>query len=380
MYDLAIVGSGIASSTTLCRLAERLELLQIPREMLRICVIEKELEMWNGTPYGSRSTVGALAFQKLDEFLQEPERSHYIHWLKANADSWLNTLREVGGAGAAKWLADNQSAMEQDKWGELYLPRFLFGLYVSSESARAVDRLSRSRRAKVTIIHGEAIGISRSADKSLNIITVEDGADARVAVQATRVVLAIGSPPQKSMCRSTVASQHGHTHLENIYEPSEDMSLAKIQQVLSSLPEKRMGNILILGSNASSLEVLYLINYRSEIKKLINSVVVLSRTGQLPYKICENRVKFELTALETLRESSYFSAAELMAAITGDIRRAEEAKVNIADLRDPVGEVVSRLTGLMKIEEQERFVCEHGVHFSRMMRRAGRDTRNAADE
>ena len=379
LYDIAIVGSGIACSMTLCQLAERLKDMPARSKALRIGVIEREGEMWNGIPYGRRSAVGALAFQRLQEFLEEPERSYYIEWLAANAASWLKTLRECGGPGAAKWISDNQPLMERDKWGELYLPRFLFGQYVSCHAARAVEELSKAGLASVTLIHGEATGISRMPGRP-HTIAMEDNSGARFPVHAARVVLAIGSPPQRSIHAGAVAVRHSHTHIDNIYSPSEDISIQKIQQALSSLPDRRMANILILGSNASALEVLYLINYRPEIRNFIKSVVVLSRGGLLPYKICEETVRFELTALESLLESSYFSAADLMAAITFDIRRAEELRLNIADLRDPVGAAVSRLTALMHISEQKKFVCEHGVHYSRMMRRAGRDTRNAADE
>lgn len=378
-YDIAIVGSGIACSRTLCELAERLKDTPTRGKMLRIGVIEKEGEMWNGIPYGRRSAIGALAFQRLQEFLEEPERSYYIEWLATNADWWLKTFREYGGPSAAKWISDNQPLMEQDKWEELYLPRFLFGLYVSRQAACAVEELARAGLASVTPIHGEAIGMRRMPGGH-HTIAVEDARGAVTSIKATRIVLAIGSPPQKSIHNGAVAGQHSHTHVGNIYSPSEDISIQKIRQALSSLSDKKLANILILGSNASSLEVLYLINYRPEIRNLINSVVVLSRSGLLPYKICEETVQFELTALNSLRESSYFSAADLMAAITCDIRRAEELKLNIADLRDPVGAAVSRLTALLHISEQKKFVCEHGVHFSRMMRRAGRDTRNAADE
>jgi uncharacterized NAD(P)/FAD-binding protein YdhS len=378
-YDIAIVGSGLACSRTLCELAKRLKDIPARGKMLRIGVIEREGEMWNGIPYGRRSAVGALAFQRLQEFLEEPERSYYIEWLAANADWWLETFRECGGPGAAKWISDNRPLMERDKWGELYLPRFLFGLYVSSQAARAVEELARDGLAKVTPIHGEATGICRMPDGH-HTIAVEGGSGACTSLKTARVVLAVGSPPQRSIQSGAAASRHRHTHIDNIYSPSENISIHKIQEALSSLPDKRMANILILGSNASSLEVLYLINYRPEIRNLINSVVVLSRSGLLPYKICDETVQFELTALDSLRESGYFSAADLMAAITCDIRRAEELGLNIADLRDPVGAAVSTLTALLHISEQKKFVCEQGVHFSRMMRRAGRDTRSAADE
>lgn len=377
MYDIAIVGSGIACSMTLCQLAQRLKHVPGGPKAVRIAVIEREGEAWNGIPYGRRSAVGALAFQKLQEFLGEPERGYYIQWLAANADSWLKIFRECGGPSAVKWISDNQPLMERNQWEELYLPRFLFGLYVSSRVTHAVERLSNLGLATVTLIHGEATEISRTSGGT-QAIAVVDGTGLENVVHTARIVVAIGSPPQRSIDICGVSGREGHTHIENIYLPSEDISIQKIYGALSSLPDKNMANILILGSNASALEVLYLINYRSEIRNLINSVVVLSRSGMIPYKVCEEAVPFELTALDSLRGS--FSAADLMRAITRDIRRAEKLKLNIADLRDPVGAAVGRLTSLMHISEQERFVCEHGVHFSKLMRRAGRDTRSAADE
>ena len=379
LYDIAIVGSGIACSMTICQLAERLKDTPLESKKLRIGIIEKEGEFWSGIPYGRRSVVGALAFQKLQDFLDEPERTSYIEWLVANKHCWLKTLQEVGGPGAARWISDNHRYMEHGKWEELYLPRFLFGMYVSSRAARALDELSNNSLATVTLIHGEATGISRGPGSSYTI-TVEGDGGVRISLNAERVVLAIGSPPQRSVHTGAVASQRNHTHIDDLYSPSEEISVQRIHQALSSLPDKKMANILILGSNASSLEVLYLINYRSEIRKLINSVVVLSRSGLLPYKICEETVQFELTALESLRQSGSFSADDLIAAVTFDIQRAAGLKLNIADLRNAVGALVGQLIGLMDISEQEKFICRHGFNFSKMMRRAGRDTRDAADE
>lgn len=379
VYDIAVIGSGIASSMTLCELARRLKDTPLESKTLRIGVIEKEGEFWNGIPYGRRSLVGALAFQKLQDFLDEPERTSYIEWLAANKQWWLKTLRELGGPGGARWISDNQPFIEHGKWEQLYLPRFLFGMYISGRAACAVDQLSNSGQATVTLIQGEATAILRGPGSS-HIIAVQDRCGTRSSVNAERVVLAIGSPPQRSVYTGAAASQRAHTHIDNLYSPSEEISVQRIHHALSSLPEKRMANILILGSNASSLEVLYLFNYRSEIRNLVNSVVVLSRSGLLPYKICEQTVQFELTALEGLRQSGSFSADDLMAAIAYDLQRAEELKLNIADLHNAVGTLVSYLIGLMHIKEQERFICQHGFNFSKILRRAGRDTRDAADE
>ena len=64
-YDIAIVGSGIACSMTLCRLAECLTSRPRLDKVLRICVIEKEGESWSGIPYGRRSTIGSDRMERL---------------------------------------------------------------------------------------------------------------------------------------------------------------------------------------------------------------------------------------------------------------------------------------------------------------------------
>lgn len=378
-YDVVIVGSGIACSMTLCHLVECLTKRPTRNKLLRICVIEKEEECWSGIPYGRRSTIGALAFQKLKEFLDEPERSNYIEWLAANAESWLTTLRKCGGPSADKWISNNQSLIEQNRWEELYLPRFLFGLYVSNRTVRAVQELSKRGIATVTVSHGEAIEASRVPGGPFTI-AVDGNGGAHFQVHGLRVVLAMGSPPQRSIHNCGLDGQNGYVHIDDLYSPSEDVNLRRIQQTLSQSEDKDRANILIVGSNASALEVLYLITYRRDIRDLIKSVVVLSRSGKLPYNICEGTVSFGLVALHSVCELPHLSAADVMAAIRSDVQRAEELKLNVADLRDAVGAAVSRAIAMLDIREQERFVCEHGVHYSRLMRRAGRDTRNAADE
>lgn len=380
LYDLAIIGSGIAGSLTLCQLAERLKDTRLTNRKLTVAVIEKEGEFWSGVPYGRRSTIGALTFQKLQDFLEEPDRASFIEWLSANKDAWLDVFRKFGGLGAAKWISDNGPYVERGQWGELYLPRFVVGNYLLGRVAHALEELSRYDLASVTLLHGEAIDIARGQDGSFTV-TLQDGCGAQSTIQSGRVVLSIGSPPQKSAHSTGGTGIQRYTYINDIYSPSEDLAVKRIHQALASVPEKRMANVLILGSNASSLEVLYLFNHRPEIRNLINSVVVISRSGALPHKICEETVAFELTELLSLsRLNRVLSAVDLIAAITSDIRRAEAAGINIADLQYPVGALVTQLTGAMDVAEHEKFVCQHGVTFSKMMRRAGRDTRNAADE
>jgi uncharacterized NAD(P)/FAD-binding protein YdhS len=178
----------------------------------------------------------------------------------------------------------------------------------------------------------------------------------------------------------TFATENHHTYLNDIYCPSEEANLQCIHSALSAVPDRHKRNLLIVGSNASSLEILYLLNHRPDIRALVNSIVIISRTGSLPHMICNQDPGFEFPELQLLGQKKSVSAFELVSAIKGDIKRASDVGINIADLFHPVSAVVGGLLKHMTPSEQERFFCEHGMTFTKLMRRAGREYREAADE
>ena len=45
--------------------------------------------------------------------------------------------------------------------------------------------------------------------------------------------------------------------------------------------------MLVVGSNATSLEALYLMRHDARIRERVHSITVISRSGMLPYKICD---------------------------------------------------------------------------------------------
>ena len=71
---------------------------------LRIAVIERDEQFWCGVPYGPRTSIRALAIQKLDEFVVEPERSAYIAWLQRNRTHWLAMFQDHS-IWSLPWLA-----------------------------------------------------------------------------------------------------------------------------------------------------------------------------------------------------------------------------------------------------------------------------------
>ena len=378
-YDLAIVGSGIACTMTLLALSRLVMEAQPRRKELQIAVIEKESELWNGIAYGSRSSINSLVITSLREFVHDAEKASFIAWLETNKVEWLEYLRQNGGAAGARWIETNLKHIQAGNWDELFLPRFLYGRYNSEKLASALELLEQEGLAAVTVVKAEAIDIAFAEDGSYNI-TLETADLKQSCLRAQRVVLAIGSPPINPIRNGTFGRQHRHTWLNDIYYPSAEANLQRIYAALSAVREKVKRNILILGSNASSLETLYLINRSPKIKALANSIVIISRSGLLPYKICDQALGFEFEQLELLKQKAVVSSLELITAIKADIQRAEAVAVNLADLFHPASSLVVQLFQHMDNSEQESFFCQHGMTFTKLMRRAGREYREAADE
>lgn len=375
-FDIAFVGSGIACSMTLLEIAAIL-LRRPPVAKLRIAVVERDEQFWCGIAYGRRSSIRALAIQKLDEFVSEPEKGAYCAWLARHKDDWLTFLREHGGEAAARWLDDNRDALHHNRWGGLYLPRFLFGMFIAEQVVDAMADLADRGLAEIATIHAEAV----SADSKAGCFVVglrPSVPGGPMEIRAHRVVAAIGSPPTRTMLHGD--HKPAFAYINDLYRPDCESNLQRLRQALDGVPVREQRNVLVLGSNATSLEVLYLMYHQPAIRERIDTVTVISRSGVLPYMICDESPEFEFPCLTALLETQTVLAIDLMAAVRADLRTAAERSLNLADLYEGVGALMARAFGKMDPEQLEEFFCVHGMDYTKLVRRAGRDCRQAAAE
>lgn len=221
-FDIAFIGSGIACSMTLLELAQTLLSPGPTPPKLRIAVVERDEQFWCGIPYGQRSSVRSLAIQKLDDFVNESERSAYIAWLERNKSRWLASFQEQGGEAAACWIRDNCEALDANRWGGLYLPRYLFGVFIAEQVDAAITELGERDLAEIVTIHAEAIS-ARSAH-GRHLVGLSPSGEGPTDIDAGKVVVAIGSPPAKSIvdCDSDPA----FTYINDFYFPCEETNLS----------------------------------------------------------------------------------------------------------------------------------------------------------
>nr|WP_156687025.1 FAD/NAD(P)-binding protein [Mycobacterium sp. Marseille-P9652] len=376
VFDIAFIGSGVACSMTLLELAEILLRPGLPQPRLRIAVVERDEEFWSGIPYGRRTSVRSLAIQKLDDFVTGPERSAYIAWLERNKAQWLASFQEHGGEAAACWIRDNREALDANSWGGLYLPRYLFGVFIAEQVNAAIAELRERDLAEVVTIHAEAI--SARAAQGHFLIGLSPCGEGPTEIEAGKVIAAIGSPPTKSIVEC--GSDPAFTYIDDFYLPCEETNLQRLRESLDRIEPREKRNVLVVGSNATSLEALYLMRHDTRIRERIHSITVVSRSGMLPYKICDEPPEFEFPRLNALLGEETVEAADLMSAIRADLGIAEERSLNLADLYDAIGVLVAQALAQMDIAQQEEFYCVHGMNFTKLVRRAGRDCRQASEE
>jgi len=188
------------------------------------------------------------------------------------------------------------------------------------------------------------------------------------------MVLAIGSPPFMPLA-PYVHGKGSATIIQDVYSPSLNDTVEKIFRNLLQIKSGR--NVLVLGSNATALELIYHIGHDQRTRDLIDNIVVLSRGGMFPHRISSERPNnFQFENLISLRDRPDVTASKLMQAAERDIILAG---VSIAGILPELIELVISSLAQMSEEEKSEFNEIYGLQFTRLIRRAGHEYRDIAD-
>lgn len=379
-YNIAIVGSGITSSYVLIHLVAHLEDKRSGNAM-RVAVIEKAGEFWTGVPYGSRSGRDSLLISSLREFLpQDQERGRFVDWLSKNRDEICRDISDNPGSLTAGWLRANKVAMENGAWDELFIPRFLFGLYITQRVEQVLKDAADRGILTVDLVKGDTLDIRQNDGvHTLDIATDSEGT---LTIRANKVVLAIGSPQDSALksFRPAESDQSGCV-IDDLYVPSLTSNLERIASFLKT-PEGRANNeVLIAGSNASALEALYVLNNSSAVAAGIGKYHILSPSGEFPHRINPEprHAGHPPKRLRDLVARKAHSAQEILEAVELDVADAKAAGASIADMHGAFSAGI--LTALDQLEpsEQSEFVTHVGVEIGRFQRRAGAEYLDVVD-
>ncbi len=381
-YDLAIIGAGISSAYTLINyiagLEQRAEIaagsLQVDRPV-KIVVAQKSDDFWKGLPYGSRSGRNALLISSLHEFIPQPvERQAFIDWLTKNRD-WVFNAEEYNGRGelSRRWLQANESAMSQGCWDDLFIPRHTFGLYLEERIERLIDAATEKGLIEFRKITADVVDIYQIQDLQ-DIYQIDLAGDDHNSFLARKLVLAIGSPPNIAFENAQPQSlEHEICYIDNMYEPSLDENIQRIHRSLTKLDRQSQRQVLVVGSNAGTLDTLYSINNSTAVTSLIDKFVVLSPNAVFPHRISQKVVKINYTPqhLNDLIQSESFTAKQILEAVEKDVACATAQNINISDIYPNITDGWVQALQLLSPGEQKQFVDRYAVEIGKLQRRAG---------
>jgi uncharacterized NAD(P)/FAD-binding protein YdhS len=378
-YDIAILGGGISCSLTLLHIIRNLLSAGKSQKEITILAVEKQNEFWKGFPYGNRSSINSLTITTLGEFVPEKEKELFISWLESTLDEWISFLEANGGAASRKWIEHNLPLIQKKQWDEIYIPRFLFGNYVDEKLMEAIQFAKTKELARIHLIEAEATSISKKGNAGYTVKLKDKKANS-ISFVAGKIILAIGSPPVKSI-RSATTDDSGPLYIDDLYLPGMEPNIERLEQLFVGITDPNKRNVLIVGSNATSLEFLYLLHSKHGIKKLINKVLAISLSGLLPHRITPNNFSdYKFNNMMLLTEKKNYSSAELIDAIENDIRIADTEGMHIGNIYYRLSDLVVQLLNKLDETQQKNFHSTYGWRLTKLMRRAGAEYSDAAAE
>lgn len=370
--DLIFVGAGASTAYTLVGLLDALTDGDDTGDgdPLRVLVVDRAPDAFSGIPYGDRAARACLLITSLRDFLPDEERGRFSRWLSEHKHDVFEKFRAGAGPLATAWWDRHRAAIEADDFEDLFLPRYTFGEYLKDLTRTAIARAEAAGRARVTVVRDEVEAVRPAPGGGYTV----HGANG--VLRGRRVVLAVGSPP----ARPRLADAAGRADAVLLDDPFADLPGA-LRQVSAGLAaaaargtsRQRPPHVVILGGNASAMDVLFQVNDLTGPGTTDAVITVLSPRGELPARIEEpaSAPGYRPQALEGLADADAVRAADIYEAAVRDIDRGRDAGFSPAHTLRPVSQAVVALLPRLSPEETAEFAGRWGVQLGRHQRRAG---------
>ncbi len=379
-YDIIIVGSGISCAYTIIHYISLLS-KELSRKAVKIAVIDKSGEFWSGIPYGKRSGQHSLIISSLKEFLSQPELDNFKLWLSKNCNWIFDELKQKKEPLANKWLNSYESEMSTGLWDELFIPRYTFGLYLQERLNKILQYAKTKNILECSLVEADVVNVQRVNELyEVEMTTPSEGSS---FLLAQKVILAIGSPPNKGkwFSQSEVIGQSNLAtedvcYIDNMYEPSQNCNIDLICEALRCSDTLDHNQVLIVGSNASALEAIYSLNNNKQASGLINKFLVISPNAEFPHRICHGEdisTTYNPKHLASLIKSQDLTAEQILDAVKKDVVCAIAQNETVGSTYSIISKAVINALNQLSLVEQKLFVTKYGVEIGKFQRRAGAD-------
>lgn len=373
-YDVVFIGAGISTSYSLLHLLADLQRLPGPG-IFRFGIVERSADTFCGVPYGERSSHTSLLITALRDFLPDAERALFRGWLTANKHWVFDSFRTRGGALSAHWLRVHHEAIAHNDWDDLYLPRYIFGLYMDERVRATIANGHASGHVLCDVLQHEAVDLRHDDAGYLIEVADRDG-----PIRSRHVVLAVGTPPNRSMLAAPPGADDTAVCLvEDPYVPSLTAALARITARLESHPA--VPHVLLIGGNATTMDVLYTMNGFAGLSWGSVRFHIVTPSGHLPDRFVDAvaPTAFVPAQLRALVEDADPTARAVYEAARRDLAQASRDGLGPSDTLAPISEAVAVLMRLVPPHEKQAFAQRWGVELGRLQRRAGPEYSDLAE-
>jgi uncharacterized NAD(P)/FAD-binding protein YdhS len=375
-YDVVIIGAGVSCAYTVIHYISLL-LKQPPSQPVSLAILDKAGEFWTGVAYGQRSGQHSLIISALKEFFPQPELDNFKQWLDHNYRWVFDTPAQKTGLLASQWLALYETEMAAGRWEDLFIPRYTVGLYLKERIDRLLQIARQANVAECHLLTANATDIHVVDGQYQIAIDTANAASTRLWAQ--KVILAMGSPPNKSnQLAATDERGQEFCYIENMYEPSQQLNIDRIFKTLKSAGQPQHNQVLIVGSNASALEAIYSLNNQPEILALINKFIVISNGG-FPNRICPATDNYQPQQLQALLIDPAPTARKILEAVQQDVAAALAQNETVGSTYAIISKGVIAALQTLSLAEQKLFVTGYGVEIGKFQRRAGTDYLDVVD-
>ena len=362
-YDVVFVGAGASTAYVLLALLASL-VDEPPAAPLAIGVVERAPDPFTGVPYGDRAARTSLLITALRDFLPGPERTAFVQWLAANKGWVFDEFRAAAGSFSDRWWSRHEAEIGENRFDDLFLPRYTFGEYLSRRVRGEIARAEAAGASRTDVLQDDVVAIE-PADRDGYLISCRGR-----HLAAGRVVLATGSAPVLSRLQHGRGAESGAVLVD---DPFDSMGTA-VEQIRSAT-ERRPGgpppHVVMIGANAGTMDMLYQV--ANAVRRPEVTVTVVSPSGRLPDRIDDLHAPapFQPESLEALANAGAIDARSIYLAAVDDIARGRRAGLSVADTLAPISQGVVRLVPLLSAEQAAEFADRWGVELGRHQRRAG---------
>ena len=291
--------------------------------------------------------------------------SHFCDWLSHNIDWLILPFKNNSGVRSKSWLSDNNTLLSSKDYSTLHIPRYFFGVYLLDKLRASL--LSSSLDINLSFIQAEVTSILNDTKLSCFRLSLFEN----TIVSSDKVLLGVGIPPIRRL-NTSLAPYPDFLFVHDPYKPSLSQTLSLISNHFLS---QSKSNVLIIGANASSLEILYQLTNLITTSPTQPTFTIMSPRGSLPDCFTKNKISdFRATNLEALLKSdSSISADLILASFKQDLNFAKDNNYRISDtlpvFTGHVGSLIKRLS----LDEKYKFIAFHGHEIGRLQRRAGHE-------